>query len=877
MNKPIIFKISATILAIIGMIVIFSATSFAVVPSEKTIAGEYEEGTLLVKFHPAVQEAIDVNGHKINLPTVNYLDTKYNLNSIQPLFSDTSQEQVYKLSFDSEIELKEILSDFEDNVVVEYAEPNYLVQSQVFTPDDPYYDMQWNFEKINVPAAWGYDTTSPKYGGDPSIVVAVLDTGVAYENREPYVMANDLAETNFVAGYDFCGEYVSDYIPCGGPDNNPNDDNGHGTHVTGTIAQSTDNSAGVAGIAFNTSIMPVKVLNTEGYGDMATVAQGIDFAVENGADIINLSLGGPVSSASLEEAIHDARSAGVIVIAATGNSGTGTLLYPARYDDVIAVGATGVNDEIADYSNYGTGIDLVAPGGNGASGIIQQTCASEGDCTSMDYIYYQGTSMATPHVSAAAALLLAYGIEPGNIQSVLQDSAKELGSTGYDTTFGYGRLDIGAAFQLVAEDTVPPSNPEILAYDSGNKDVALDDGGRYDYLTPYFEWTGATDDISGIAGYYVYFGTNSDADPELEGEFVTDNFYTADSLSGMDDVAYYLRLKTEDAQGNVSSSVMQFNYIIDTRADYIVVGPSPGGGPQVRVFEQDGTLVSQFFAYGESFRGGVNVATGDLDGDGIDEIVTGAGVGGGPQVRVFDYQGTPKYTNGFFAYAEHVRNGVYVAVGDLNGDGIGEIVTGTGAGSGPHVRTFDRFGKSVFSPGFFAYAEYVRNGVYVACGDLDGNGRDEIITGTGQGSGPHVRTFNYVGNAVFTPGFFPYNSAFRGGVRVATGDLDGNGRDEILTVPGIGGGPQVRAFDRFGKASVTNGFFAFGDNFRGGSFLAGGDTNQDGLDEIIVSVGSQSAPLVRVFDKTGVVIEDQFYALPETFINGIIIASGAVK
>jgi hypothetical protein len=220
---------------------------------------------------------------------------------------------------------------------------------------------------------------------------------------------------------------------------------------------------------------------------------------------------------------------------------------------------------------------------------------------------------------------------------------------------------------------------------------------------------------------------------------------------------------------------------------------------------------------------------------------------------------------------------VYVAVGDLNGDGRGEIVTGTGTGSGPHVRTFDRFGKSVFSPGFFAYADHVRNGVYVACGDLDGNGRDEIITGTGKGSGPHVRTFNYIGNAVFTPGFFPYNSAFRGGVRVGVGDLDGNGREEILTVPGIGGGPQVRVFDRYGRASVTNGFFAFEKSFSGGSFVAGGDTNQDGLDEIIVSVGSGSAPLIRVFNQTGATIESQFYGLPQSFTNGIIISAGRVK
>ncbi|MBU2236095.1 S8 family serine peptidase [Patescibacteria group bacterium] len=862
-----LFRIYLPVLAV--LIVIFllvQNVSYAESNNQMTIEGEYEQGTLLVKFHSSINEAIDISSQKINLPTVNHLSVKHNLGSIKPLYKKEGSDQVYKLTFNSEKEMEELLTDFQNNVIVEYAEPNYIAKAQVFTPDDPFYDEQWNFDIINVSQAWDYDTVSPKYGGDESIVVAVLDTGVAYEDRGSYVQATDLAETNFIDGYDFIND-----------DAYPNDDNGHGTHIAGTIAQSTNNSLGVAGIAFNTSIMPIKVLNSNGDGEMSVIAQGVNFAVENGAHIINLSLGGASASITLETEIQAAQDAGVVIVAATGNDGISSVLYPAKYDEVIAVGATGASDEIADYSNRGTGIDLVAPGGNGSSGILQQTCATEGDCTSMGYIYYTGTSMATPHVSAAAALLLAYGVDPENIRDVLQDSAEDLGIAGYDTTFGYGRLDIGAAFQLVVGDTVPPSNPEISGYNTDGKDTLLTSGERYDYLTPYFEWAGAVDDISGIAGYHVYFGTDEGADPELEGEFVTDSFYTASSLSGQDDITYYLRIKTEDTEGNVTSSVEQFIYIIDTKPDYIVVGPSPGGGPQVRVFEHDGTLVSQFFAYGESFRGGVNVAVGDLDGDGVGEIVTGAGIGGGPQVRVFDYEGTPKLTNGFFAYAEHVRNGVYVAVGDLNGDGYGEIITGTGAGSGPHVRTFDRFGKAVFSPGFFAYAEHVRNGVYVATGDLNGNGRDEIITGTGQGSGPHVRTFNYIGKEIFTPGFFPYDSAFRGGVRVGTGDLDGNGRHEILTVPGVGGGPQVRVFDRFGDPKVTNGFFAFGTDFRGGTFLAGGDTNQDGLDEIIVGVGSEGVPMIRVFDQTGETIESQFYGLPETFLNGIIIASGVVK
>lgn len=189
---------------------------------------------------------------------------------------------------------------------VEYAEPNYIDRI-IWSPNDSLYSLQWHFDQIDLEAAWDLDTTSPNYGGDSSIIVAVVDTGVAYETYSSYVQAPDLANTNFTSGWDFVNS-----------DDHPNDDNRHGTHVCGTIAQSTHNTIGVAGIAFNTTIMPIKTLNSAGGGTHAQMADGFHYAADNGAHIINYSAGGS-HSATKENAVIYARNAGVIIIAAAGN------------------------------------------------------------------------------------------------------------------------------------------------------------------------------------------------------------------------------------------------------------------------------------------------------------------------------------------------------------------------------------------------------------------------------------------------------------------------------------------------------------------------------------------------------------------------------
>jgi len=339
-----------------------------------------------------------------------------------------------------------VLSALKKNPMVEYAEPNYIAQA-FMVPNDPYYGYQWNFHGvdeggIDMEPAWDVAT------GDGAIV-AVIDTGIR--------VGSDLANTKFVQGYDFVND-----------DNDPTDDNGHGTHVAGTIAQSTNNNEGVAGVAFNTYLMPVKVLDSRGSGTYDDIVSGIYYAVDNGANIISMSLGGSSGSTALEDALAYAYSKGVTVIAAAGNDGTNVISYPAAYDAyVIAVGATQYDKTLAPYSNYGTSLDVVAPGGNTdvdqngdgyGDGILQQTFTLRGINVNWGYYFYQGTSMATPHVSGVAALVYSLGVtSPDDIRNILQSTAIDLGDPGWDEYYGYGLINAYAAVQ--AAGGTPTNQP----------------------------------------------------------------------------------------------------------------------------------------------------------------------------------------------------------------------------------------------------------------------------------------------------------------------------------------------------------------------------------------------------------------------------------
>ncbi|WOB45464.1 peptidase S8 [Thermoleptolyngbya oregonensis NK1-22] len=337
-------------------------------------------------------------------------------------------EQVYILPGD-----KQTLRALRRSDLRRYTEsidPNYIYRT-LDVPNDPDYPKQWNLQTLQMESAWN----ESKGAGT---TIAVIDTGIA--------PVPDLQQTKFVPGYDFVNDREEAI-----------DDNGHGTHVAGTIAQSTNNNLGVAGIAYKASLMPLKVLGAEGGGTVTDIAEAIRFAADHGADVINLSLGGGGDAGVMRDAIDYAHGKGVVIVAAAGNANTNAAGFPARYGNVIAVSAVDATGAKAPYSNFGAGVDIAAPGGafegeNDAGGILQQTIDPEtGEPV---FRAFQGTSMAAPHVAAVAALVKSVGItEPEAIAQILKSSARQVTEDPLNH-FGAGRLDANAAVRLAQQENL---------------------------------------------------------------------------------------------------------------------------------------------------------------------------------------------------------------------------------------------------------------------------------------------------------------------------------------------------------------------------------------------------------------------------------------
>ena len=342
--------------------------------------------------------------------------------SLNSIFS--IDEHLYIIEGDSK--LLKTLRNSDLKKYTESIEPDYIYHAFI-APNDPDYSKQWNLRGINIERAW-----EENHG--EGITVAVIDTGVS---KVP-----DLRETEFVEGYDFVNDR-----------SNAEDDNGHGTHVAGTIAQSTNNNYGVAGIAYKAKIMPLKVLSGTGGGTVGDIAEAIRFAVDNKADVINMSLGGGGETQVMKEAIEYAYSKGVVIVAAAGNADDNSAAYPARFPHVIGVSAVDASGNKAPYSNFGAGIDIAAPGGSDTGKIVQETIdpAQGGEPA---FLGFQGTSMAAPHVAGVVALIKAAGIkEPNAVLEVLQQSARKINDDPFNH-FGAGQLDAGNALQLALKGQI---------------------------------------------------------------------------------------------------------------------------------------------------------------------------------------------------------------------------------------------------------------------------------------------------------------------------------------------------------------------------------------------------------------------------------------
>jgi serine protease len=332
--------------------------------------------------------------------------------------------------------------------------------------------LQWNFAGpfgVNASQAWANVAADGAPGGK-GVIVAVLDTGVAYATHGRFLRSPDFSRFGFIGGYDFIAH-----------NRFPDDRNGHGTFVAGTIAEATNNHYGLTGLAFATRIMPVRVLNTQGEGEASTIAEGVRYAVKHGARVINLSLefSSNVTASDIPElieALRFARRRGVLVVAAAGNEAHTAIAYPARAPDVVAVGATTEHGCLADYSNDGSGLALVAPGGGADADLPgDPNCNSEGPAGRDVYQVtftgasprrfgmpsgYEGTSMAAPHVAATAALIIASGVlgrrpTPAAIVARLRATARKLGGGGDEGLYGAGLVDAAAATAPGGPGAVP--------------------------------------------------------------------------------------------------------------------------------------------------------------------------------------------------------------------------------------------------------------------------------------------------------------------------------------------------------------------------------------------------------------------------------------
>jgi hypothetical protein len=623
------------------------------------------------------------------------------------------------------------------------------------------------------------------------VLVAVLDTGVDLDHPDlfDHIWTNpeeidgdgiDNDRNGFVDdmhGWDFIdGDAVPEPVLGEGFDQGAVS---HGTLIAGIIGAVGNNAEGIAGINWEVTILPIRTLDRFGSGDSSHARRAVDYAIEAGADVINLSFTGFDIDTSFLQSIENAHALGITVVAAVGNDENGGLnlnevpIYPACFegddgaDLVIGVAGVDEEDRKTDFSNFGSECTDISAPGEGVFGTMYQE-DDEADVSDYYGGYWSGTSVAAPMIAGASALLKAAhpSLRPPQVLTILQLSADPIleRDTPAAGELGAGRINIARALEIAplfaGESTAVEES--VVAQPSGVVAVAA----AYGSPPTVRLYDSAGNPRASFDAYA----------PEFAGG---------------------VRVAVGDVDGDGE--------------DEIITGAGPGGGPHIRVFETDGALVGQFFAYNRDTRHGVFVATGDLDSDGVEEIIVSPDAGGNGEVRVFDLDGEQRF---FFRPFDATAQSIRVTAGNVTGDERDEIITGLGPGGRPRVRVFEPGGSFLIE--FDAYAATYNRGIFVDAGDIDGDGEDEIVTGTDIGGGPHVRVFD--GGGRVKGSFFAYDEAFRGGVRVAVGDSDQDGVAEIWTGAGPGGGSHVRAFLVSGSPAFP-GFFANGPEPGPGLFL----------------------------------------------------------
>lgn len=649
-------------------------------------------------------------------------------------------------------------------------------------PNDFYYNNQWYLSKIKADKAW------EKISSSPDIVIAVIDSGIQIDHPDLaaniWINEGELASNSLdddgngfiddVNGWDFVnnvpdprskfeGEWTESGVS-------------HGTLIAGIMAALGNNQEGVAGLTWKAQIMPLKAFNDKGEGRVSDIVRAIDYAINNGANIINLSFMNFDYSKSLQAAIERAHRAGLIIVAAAGNENGGGYdtkikpVYPACYDGslsgenmVIGVAATDALDQKTNFSAYGENcIDITAPGISFFGTVTQG--ANKDDPYRLYDGYWSGTSMATPLVSATLALIMQANPELSRqeVVSILFASTDDISKLNpdYPNQLGNGRLNVNRAVEMAKEKLF--SRLGVLLVSPDNKDQK--------------DYQGA------LKGTSLRSPNGT-----LVRDFPVETFSAYDLVKAAD---------------------------IDNDGHFeLVLAAAPGKEPRVRIVGYDGRIQTEFLAYDKSFKNGLSLALADLNGDGNKEILVSHRTNGNGMIKVFDYKG--------------------------------------------------RFKKEIA-----AYSRNFSGEVVLAAGNVDGKGNDEIVIAFGAGRSADIRILSSEG--VLVGAFRAYEDDYSGGLELEVANLDGlkNGsKAEIIVSPREGKGGEIKIFNNHGK--LLNKFLAFSNNYRGGVSISAGDLSNDGISEIIVGAKTGAAPHVRVFNLEGLIIES-FYAWEESFIGGVI-------
>jgi subtilisin family serine protease len=633
------------------------------------------------------------------------------------------------------------------------------------TPNDPMFADQWYLQTIAAPSAWDVTT------GSSSVIVAVLDTGLDLDHEDIaanlWTNAKEIAENGIdddkngyiddVHGWDFVS---GDNDPSAAPTSDSSPEAiAHGTLIAGEIGAVGNNSLGVTGVNWKVKIMPVRMLNDQGSGTEYDAANAIRYAVKNGAKVINLSFAGNETHASLTSAVKDAYANGVVVVAAMGNDSRNTdssPVYPAclrttDQDWVIGVTAVDEGDRGTSFTNYGAiCADIAAPGTN-ISGLSYYDLAQ--GYSRQYYGPWNGTSMASPLVAGAAALLFARypTLSAGDVRNILKLSVDPVQRSGFDAgALGAGRLNVARALALGASYApAAPADSSDEAVDE-TTDVALDSSGT-----------------------------------------------TTDKPTGVD--------TTQD--------VLQYSFV--------AFGAPAGSLPEVDVYRADGKEYARFQAYGSNFRGGVHVATINNDGDFIPEIVTGAGESGGPHVRVFKAFGA--LSSEFFAYDKASGHGVNIATGDINGDGVTDILTAVGSGVSQDIVGWSERGEELLR--FTAKEFPISSPLEVSAVDYDDDDAEEIaVSGLIDGV-THVALYDNDGR--FLVDTVPYDHT--ASLSLSRFDGDGDLYDDLLVAPlTTPGSPLVLT-----KIGALKGAVTLNDSGKYGHRVMGVDLDIDGAQDIL--------------------------------------------